>query len=58
MELLSSKDARSLHLHYPELGPDDLAKARATVAGLPPLSGKQWQRIARRLGLVVTGDGR
>jgi len=57
MELLSNEDARRLFLHYPELGPDELAKARATVAGLPPLSARQWQRIARRLGLVVRGDG-
>jgi hypothetical protein len=58
MELLSNEDARRLFLHYPELDGLAVEKARATVAGLPPLSERQWQRIARRLGLVVTGDGR
>lgn len=57
MELVSKEDVKRLWLHYGDLTVEELAAGRATVAGLPPLSRQQWERIARRLGLVVTGDG-
>jgi hypothetical protein len=57
MDWVKPEEVRTLFLHYPELDGWAIERARETVDGLPPLSRSQWERIARRLGLVVTGDG-
>jgi hypothetical protein len=57
VEWIGPDEEDAQRLRYSELDETDIEWARRTVAAMPPISRDQWERIARTLGLELTGDG-